>query len=295
MNPSVKDRSPRVVKDLANTATRAWGLATARWRPWPDFLIVGTKRGGTTSMWNYLVGHPQVVPMFPGPRGLKSNEYFFRDLDRGDRWYRSHFHTRTWRRRRERQVGRTVTGEASPYYMYGPHQPRLIAERMPGVRLIVLLRDPVDRAYGHHRERTRAGVETLSFEEALAAEPERLAGEHERMAADPGYYSEAHDFFSYRDRGIYLPQLQRLEAHFPPEQLFVMRSEAIYEDEQAAFDRVCDFLRIDQVPLEDPRRHNHVPQSPIDPATRDELVRFYAPHNEALYAHLGRDLGWARP
>jgi hypothetical protein len=166
---AAKDRTPRAVKDVVRVSTRAYGVASARWRPYPDFLIVGTKRGGTTSLWNYLATHSQVLPMFPAPRGLKSNAYFFENVHRSDRWYRSHFHSRAYRRRRAQRVGPVVSGEASPYYMYGPHIPRRIAAVMPDVRIIVLLRDPVDRAYGHYQERVKQGVEALSFEDALAA------------------------------------------------------------------------------------------------------------------------------
>jgi hypothetical protein len=288
----LKDAAPRGVKDVANASTRAYGVATARWRAHPDFLIVGTKRGGTTSLWNYLIAHPQVLPMFPSVRGLKSNAYFFEHWGRGDRWYRSHFHTTAYRRWKERRLGPVVTGEASPYYMYGPRVPELIARRMPGVRLIMLLRDPVDRAYGHYQERVQQGAETLSFEEALAAEPARLDGEWERMMADPGYYSRAHDFFSYRDRGVYLPQVKRVLAHFPPDSVLIIRSEDLYVDEHAVFEQTCRFLGIAPVRIVRPDRHNFIPREPISPATRRELADFYAPHNRALYGYLGRDFGW---
>lgn len=289
---TLKDRAPRGLKDLADVGTRAYGVATVRWRPYPDFLIVGTKRGGTTSLWNYLARHPQVVPMFPSVRGLKSNAYFFENHERGDRWYRSHFHTTAYRRWRQRRLGRTVTGEASPYYMYGPHVPPLIASVMPDVRLIMLLRDPVERAYGHYHERVKQGVEQLSFEDALAAEPTRLAGEWERMVDDHHYYSRAHDFFSYRDRGIYLPQVARVLACFPRDQVLVLRSEDLYLDAQRVFDETCRFLGISAVPIAEPTRHNYIPRSPISPATKRELVEFYAPHNAALYRYLDCDFAW---
>lgn len=288
----LKDRSPRAMKDVANHTTRAYGMATARWRPSPDFLIVGTKRGGTTSLWNYLLDHEQVLPMFPAPRGLKSSDYFFANLDRGERWYRSHFHTQQYRRSQARRVGRLVAGEASPYYMYGPHTASLMAQCVPAARLIVLLRDPVDRAYGHYQERVKQGSEHLSFAEALALEQQRLAGDEERRRTDPRYYSRAHDYFSYRDRGVYLPQLQRLRAHFPSEQLLILRSEDLYLDAQVVFDQTCRFLGIRPQRIRDARRHNFIPRAPISPEVAAELRAFYRPHNLRLYDYLGMDLGW---
>lgn len=288
-----KDRAPEPVKTLADRSTRAYGIATARWRSYPDFLIVGTKRGGTTSLWNYLLEHPQVLGMFPAPRGVKSNAYFFENLDRGDAWYRSHFHTTAYRRRQERRVGPTVTGEASPYYMYGPHTMELIAAAMPQVKVIVLLRDPVQRAYGHHQERRKQGTERLSFEDALAVEADRLAVDADRRDADPHYYSAAHDHCSYRDRGIYLPQIQRIHRLFPHDQVLILRSEDLYTRTAAVYAEVCRFLGIaDDASLRDPRQHNRIDRSPIDPATAAELYDFYRPHNLALYEYLGRSFGW---
>jgi Sulfotransferase family len=288
----MKERAPRPALDAANTATRAFGLATARWRALPDFFIVGTKRGGTTSLWNWLDGHPQVLSMFPKPRGLKSTDFFF-TASRGEpRWYRSHFHTTTYRALAGGRRGPVVNGEASPYYMYGPHVPRLMSEVVPDARILVLLRDPVERAYSHYQERKQQGVETLSFADALAAEEERTSEQWRQVLDDPERYSSAVDFFSYRDRGVYLPQLERLYAAYPLEQVLVLRSEDLYAEPQKVFDAACDFLAISRHPLGHPKRHNEIKRAPMDPALREELTEFYRPHNEALYSYLGRDLGW---
>lgn len=287
-----KDLAPRGMKDLANTVTRQYALRTERWRPYPDFLIVGTKRGGTTSLWNYLLQHPQVLPMFPAARGRKANAWFFEHQEESDAWYRSHFHTRMYRRLRARSVGRVVTGEASPYYMYGPSIPARIAQIIPDVRLVVMLRNPVDRAYGHFQERVKEGVETLSFRDALTAESHRLAGEYERMGADPNYYSVPHDYFTYRDRGVYLPQVQRLHEHFPPSHVLILRSEDLYLEPQRVYDDVSGFLELERHTLAAPKQHNRIARAPLSEDIREELAKYYAPHNAALYDYLGRDFGW---
>jgi hypothetical protein len=111
----LKDLSPRWVKDVANAFTRSYGLASAPLRPAPDFLIVGTKRGGTTSMFSYLLRHPGVLGLFPQSRGKKSTDYFFKETGRGESWYRSHFHTSVYRSRLAKRLGYApVGGEAAP-------------------------------------------------------------------------------------------------------------------------------------------------------------------------------------
>lgn len=284
---STKDRAPRWLLDLANASTRGYAMATSRWRPGPDFLIVGTKRGGTTSLWNNMQLHPQVLGMWPQVRGRKSTDFFF-DSDRGSQsWYRSHFATGAKRRKG------FVTGEASPYYMYSPHAPRLIAEAFPETKLIVLLRDPVERAYSHHQERTKQGEETLNFEEALAAEDRRLAPDEERWLTDPAYYSSAHDFYSYRSRGIYAPQIERIWEHFPREQVHIGRAEDFYSSYQDAFDEVTDFLGLERFELPSVEHHNYIPRADMPTNVREELTQFYRPLNAELQELLDRDFDWA--
>ena len=146
----IKDSAPRWMKDAADAATRAYALQTSAGRPFPDFLIVGTKRGGTTSLFNYLLMHPGVLGLYPQLRGRKSTDFFFKERGRGERWYRSHFHTETYRRMVERRLGyRPVSGEASPYYLWDHRIAPQVKQICGGVKAIALLRDPVERAWSH--------------------------------------------------------------------------------------------------------------------------------------------------
>ncbi|HTW19112.1 MAG TPA: sulfotransferase [Mycobacteriales bacterium] len=281
------------MRTVAKTAFREWGVATASLRQLPDFLIIGTKRGGTTSLWNYLLTHPHILPMFPAAQNLKSPHYFYWHYDRSERWYRSHFATRL-RRTQLARVGKTapVTGEASPYYLYSPYAAERARALLPQAKIIIMLRDPVARAYSHYWERVHEGVEPLSFDAALAAEDDRLAGEADRMAADPLYYSRPHDFYTYRDRGVYLPQLERWLGQYPSEQVLIVQSEAFYADKQAIFDQVTDFLGLPGHQLGEVKRFNYRPAEPMSEPSREFLTDFFVPHNRALYDYLGRDFAW---
>jgi hypothetical protein len=290
----LKDRSPRWVKDVANASTRTYGLASSPLRPAPDFLIVGTKRGGTTSMFSYLLRHPGVLGLFPQSRGKKSTDYFFKETERGDAWYRSHFHTSLHRSQLEKRLGYApVGGEASPYYLWDPRIAARVRAVAPKVKSIVLLRDPVERAWSHYQERTENGVEPLSFEAALAAEPARTDGELDRMLADPAYYSEAHDWYTYRQRGVYLPQLRNWLSVFDSDQVLLLRSEDLYADVQSVYDTTCEFLGLPhhQLPNRAPVNASRVKSSVPEPC-RSELAEYFAPHNRELEDFLGRPMGW---
>jgi hypothetical protein len=295
LTQQAKRRLPSGPKEAARRALHGWGRATAALRPLPEVLVLGTKRGGTTSLWNYLLEHPGVLPMWPAAENLKSPHYFYWHHDRGPAWYRSHFATGATRALAARRLGHpVVTGEASPYYLYDPRVPARVAELLPHARLVVMLRDPVERAYSHYKERVRAGVEPLSFDDALEAEDDRLAGEVERMLSEPGYYSRPHDWFSYRDRGVYLPQLLRWEQHVPAESILVVRSEDFYADPQAEYDRVLAHAGLPSHRLREAKRWNYKPAAGMSDAARTQLRAFYAPSVAALEEHLGRDLGWGR-
>lgn len=293
---SVKKRIPKPLKSAARSALRSYGVRTSALRDLPDFLVIGTKRGGTTSVWNWLVRHPHVAPMFPATQQIKSPHYFDINYARGENWYRSHFPTRSALDRIAERTGfRPLTGEASPYYLFHPLVAERVAAAMPTAKFIVTLRNPVDRAYSNYWERRGSDAEDLpTFEEAIDAEEGRLAGEVERIAAVPAYYSHHHDCHSYLARGRYLEQLQRWFDRFDRAQLLILPFEQITRSAPAAYTRLQEFLGLPVVDLPTLPHHNKLPVPPMDPATRQRLVEYYRPHNAALREALDIDIDWDR-
>lgn len=284
----IKRRVPRPIKRGARSAIRQGAIATASQRVLPDFLIIGTKRGGTTSLWNWLVRNPAVAPMFPSHQQIKSPHYFDIHFDRGLDWYRSHFVTRNALSRRVQEHGTAITGEASPYYMFHPLAATRVRGTIPSVKLIVLLREPVARAYSNYWERVGSGAEDLpTFEQAIDAEDQRMRGEAERILADPTYYSVNHDSHSYLARSRYAEHLASWLTLFPREQLLIMPSEELYRDESAAYARVQDFLGIPEAEIPSLPRYNRLRVPPIAPSTKARLQEYFDPHNAALARLLG--------
>ncbi len=288
-----KHVAPDWAKELSRPAFRGIGYATSPLRPLPEFLVIGTKRGGTQSLYQYLLRHPAVLPMWPGVENAKKTHFFDQNFHRGEHWYRGHFPTVVQRRRVERRVGvAPVSGESAPYYMFHPLVLERVRATIPDVKIMVLLRNPVSRVWSHYHERVNAGTETLSFREALAAEDGRLDGEVERMRAQPRYYSERHDFFSYLARGRYLELLEPWLEAFPGEQVHIIRSEDMYADPGTTLSAAHEFLGLPAVPPE-PHRYNHIPAKSMDPEIRAWLTDYYRPHVQALELRLGRSFGWA--
>lgn len=289
----VKRCAPQWLKEGARHGFRTIGVATSNQRPLPEFLIIGTKRGGTTSLWRYLLEHPAVLPLYPTAENVKSPHFFDIHYGRGEHWYRSHMPSEATRARTKRHTGfAPVTGDASPYYMFHPAVPERVATHMPSAKMVVLLRDPVERAFSHYKERRKNGTEPLSFRDALVAEAARLRGETERILADPTYYSTRHDFFSYLARGRYAEQLDRWMRHFSPEQLLILRSEDMYLEPSTTVRRVHAFLGLPQRDLQRPEPFNALPTGNLSQEDRHWLVEYYRPHVLDLRSRFGSDLTW---
>jgi hypothetical protein len=269
----------------------AGGVARVRaasWRPRlrPDFLIVGAQKAGTTFLYQELIRHPNVLPAL-----TKEIHYFD---DRYARWrnaYAGFFPAVP------RAAGRSryVTGEASPGYVFHPHAARRIASDLPDAKLVLLVRDPVVRAHSQYLHERRLGFEDApTFAEALAREEERLDGELERMLSDDGYVSFSWRHHSYHRRGQYLDQVLRAEAAVGADRLLVLRSEDLFRDPIGAVAMVAGFLGLppwtpDAVGPNDMRSGAG---APIDPDVERQLRAHFRPYNDALAAHLGRDLRW---
>jgi hypothetical protein len=256
---------------------------TAPLRGLPSALIIGAQRSGTTSLFNYLVRHPDVLP----PLG-KEIHYFDLHYARGIKWYRGRF-PYGYRLRRG-----ALTLDASPYYLMHPQAPGRAARLLPEAKLVALLRNPVDRAFSHYQHEVRGGRETLSFGEAIEQEPERLAREEERLRADPGYYSFNHHRYSYTRRGQYVEQLRRWVEHFPRSRLLVLQSERLFRDPAAAIGAVQEFLGL--------RPHRGDSYEPFFQGEYDReiplelkrrLVTYFEPYNRELFQWLGEEFDWS--
>ncbi|MGH3320772.1 MAG: sulfotransferase family protein [Streptosporangiaceae bacterium] len=283
--------APPPVKRAARGASRRVGLLTHRSRMLPAFLVVGAQRCGTTSLFKGLIAHPAVL----APALHKGVHYFDTGYANGPHWYQGHFPLRATAGRIRRRVGVTpVTGESSPYYMFHPLAPGRIARDLPGVRLVALVRDPVERAYSAHAHERARGFESEPFERALELEHTRLAGQAHRMAADPSYESHSHQHHAYLARGRYIEQLEHLERAVSPERLLVIDSGDLFADPDAAYERLLAFLGLPWYGSAPFTRHNARPRAPMPRRLRARLRDHFEPYDERLAAWLGREPSWRR-
>lgn len=283
----VRTHLPDGVRLAVRRAALAWGMATARWRQLPDIVVIGAQRSGTTTLFRMLEEHPQLLR----PTLSKGTGYFDDAYHRGSRWYAAHFPLRL----SARLLGRGAevrTFECSGYYFFHP----LVAERMaadlPGVQVVVMLRDPVARAYSAHRHERARGFEDLDFAEALAAEDGRLAGEAERLQREESATSFAHRHHAYLGRSSYQPQLERWVKALGEERVHVVEAERLFADPVGEFDALQRRLGL--------RRHrtsileawNARPGAGLDPELEARLRRRFAPDDDYVAGLLDHQPAW---
>ncbi|WP_030911026.1 sulfotransferase [Streptosporangium amethystogenes] len=282
-----------VLKRSLHTATWGLGRLTSGSRVLPSFLIVGAQRCGTTSLYRALSQHPLVLK----PVLRKGVHYFDMAYDRGLSWYRAHFPLRVSASALAHRYGcRPQAFESSPYYLFHPLAGSRIARDLPGTRLIVLVRDPVERAYSAHAHELARGFETEpSFARAVELEEERLAGAAQALCDSPHSTNLPHRHHAYLARGRYAEQLARLEPLVGRDRLLVIDSGRFFAEPELVYDRVLAFLGLPH--LGDPvfERHNaRTRPAPMPRRLRRELAGRFEEQDTLLTSWLGGEPSWRR-
>lgn len=254
-------------------------LSPSAHREGPDFVIIGAQKAGTSSLFAALSAHPCVRPPI-----RKEIHFFDTQFFKGLSWYQRHFpppEAGTW------------TGEASPYYLPHPMAAERLAATFPQARLVVLLRNPIDRALSHYHHVRRTQLEHLDFATALSLEALRLEGEEAKLRRDPRYLSLNHRRYGYLSRGLYARQLRQWLAHFPREQFCILLFEDLVRDPVATLHQVEDFIGLPRwAPAAFPAENTGGGYADMPAELRATLAEFFRVPNANLATLLGRDPGW---
>lgn len=272
--------SKQLAKRVFNKSGR---IITSPIRILPSFLIIGAKKCGTTSLFSYLCEHPNV-----GSPTWKEISYFNIYFHRGNLWYKSFFPLLL-----PQQDSQLITGEATASYICCPQAPKRIAATLPKVKLIVLLRNPIERAYSHYHHTRRIGKEQLSFEEAIAQEDSRVK-QIERQSRQLGIIDSPAYNYTYLSSGMYAEQLKNWLSIFDREQLLILKSEDFFDRPEATFKQVINYLKLPEWSLQKYRKYNYNRyRQTIKPSTRKYLAEYFYPHNQKLYQLIETDFGWS--
>ena len=265
-------------------------LITSPLRGLPDFVILGAMKSGTTSLYDFVVKHPAIVP------AAKKEVKYFSERHRyrlGKLWYRSNFPTNLSRHQFYKKTSqKLLSGEATTAYLFYPMVPSRMKEALPDVKLIVILRNPVDRAYSHYHHILRKNMTTLSFENAIKSEEKWRAEEREQLIKDPNFILTRYSDHPYLTRSVYADQLENWFRHYDRKRFLILTTETFYENPQRTLDQVFDFLGVSPFQVENLRNLNVGNYKEMNKGTRKFLIEYFKPHNERLSKLLQRSFDW---
>jgi len=245
-----------------------------RVRP-PDFVIIGTERGGTTSLYNYLLTEDSRIIS-----ALRKEIHFFdQHYYKGWTWYLSHFPVRK---------DDILSGEASPHYYFFPEAAQRVAQAIPNAKLIILLRNPIDRAYSHYQHEVAMGYEKLSFEDAVNREVTVSNGIWKpRSLRANGVFQYVH--FSYLSKGLYVEHLKPWLERIPSERFLILKSESFFSNPGDVLAGALHFLGMPPTGRSTFRKYNEGQYEPMEREVRSRLRTFYEPYNKELSELLRMD------
>jgi len=273
-------------KNVTNKFRFQYRLLTWQERILPDFIIIGAQKCGTSSLFKYLSQHPQLLP------SLRKEVHFFDgglypnvdNFKKGEAWYRAHFpkkvNIKTYKK----------AFEASPLYIFNPLSAKRIFNMIPNTKLILVLRNPTERAISHYFHEKRRKTEFLSLYDALQEEEKRL----NPIIDKADYKNPIFINYSYKKRGLYKNQLERYLYYFNWQQILIISSEELFGYPYSTLKKIFDFLDIDQsiqIPNLKPRNIG-TNKKQVDPKIYKYLNDFFYFHNKELYSYIGKNFDW---
>ena len=259
---------------------------TSSSRVLPDFIIIGAGRAGTTALYTYLIQHPSIITASTDNDAPVADLHFFEYMI-SDKisWYKSHFPRKS--------KNSFVTGEFTSTYMYHKKVPERIFNLIPKIKLIVILRNPIDKAYSTYNQQSHFNEVTSSFEETIKAEFARI----DLIKNHIEYTNNNPNFDNYVEyniirHGIYFNYLEKWFKIFPKKQIFVVDSNELENFPQQTLNKVFEFLNLSPHEIPNLAKVNVGKYSPMTESTRESLIEFYKPHNAKLNNLLGTNFDW---
>lgn len=272
-------------KRIIRKSIGIFNQSTSFLREPPDFLIMGSARCGKTSLYNYLLQSTEIFQNF-------RNETSFFDInyDRGLSWYKSNFPTKIYKKFLN-QSNNGLVGEV--IHINSPHIPKRLKKVNSNPKIIVVLRNPTDRAYSHFlmSKRLKDEEENTIFEDVLDQENIRinLAKKNNETIFD----IHQRQWFLYKTNGIYINNLKEWWKFFPKKEMLFLKSEDLFYNTEDVVNTTLQFLGLNQLEkLKKIDNFHDKNEEMINSDTRNHLIEFFKPYNEKLYSEIGINFEW---
>jgi len=297
-NTSTKLTTRQLARDKLKKKSKLYSISRNVYRKYctltqslhtsPTFLIIGAAKCGTSSLYDYLMQHPSV-----GSSLTKQIHFFDRYFDRGLDWYKVCFPfiwEQFWTEKIKHK--KFTTGEATAHYMTHPLAAKRAHEILPNAKIIVMLRNPIDRAYSHYQMEFEHKNEKFSFEDAINDEPERIKGEIEEMLQNENNSGRNYPHRAYIKSGEYLEQMKPWMEFFPKENFKFIKSEEFNKNPSLVYNQVLKFLGLEPFELKKYEKIRKREYEIMKPETRKKLIDYFKPHNQRLYKFLNLEFDW---
>ena len=253
----------------------------------PDFIIIGSMKCGTTSLYYDICEHPCASPAAYDEIG-----FFDSNFHLGLNWYRSMFPTKRRIEDIRRKEGVAITGEDTPFYFWNPVAAKRIQKLLPNIKLITILRNPIDRAYSEYQELVSRESNPPSFETVIKNEINTRKKDTSLITEEN--FEAFNQKNSYLLKGVYIEQLKIWAGLFPKEQIFTLSTENLNSDPTAALESVFQYLNLPDYKIKNPQHQKQKKYVSMNPQTRKLLIEFFKPHNERLFKFIGKKFEWNR-
>tara|TARA_Y100000996_G_C22480279_1_gene625872 strand:+ start:217 stop:1059 length:843 start_codon:yes stop_codon:yes gene_type:complete len=258
---------------------RGFAGITAASRVLPDFIIIGTVRSGSTSLYHNICEHPSVIEAAYDEIGFFDSNYHL-----GESWYRSMFPTQKMMDNIRKNTGHSITGEDTPFYFWKEEVIKKILKLIPKIKLISIFRNPVDRAYSNYQLGIRTKTEKLTFEEAIEEEISTLEKFSFRECIERKR--------SYLAKSLYENQIHGWLDGFPKNQIHFLSTEEMQSNPQGSLQRIFEFLNISDYNIKNPRKQKSFDYEDMNIETRKKLLEFFEPHNQKFFDSIKMKFEW---
>ena len=251
----------------------------------PDFIIIGSMKCGTTSLYYDICEHPCVSAAAYDEIG-----FFDSNFHLGLNWYRSMFPTKRRIEDIRRKEGVAITGEDTPFYFWNPVAAKRIQKLLPNIKLITILRNPIDRAYSEYQDVVSSESNSPSFETFIENEINTRRKDSSLITEEN--FEIFNQKNSYLLKGIYVDQLKIWAGLFPKEQIFTLSTENLNSEPITALESVFQYLNLPDYKIKNIQRQKQKKYVPMNSQTRKILIEFFKPHNERLFKFIGKKFDW---
>ena len=265
----------------------------------PDFLVIGAKRCGTTSLYQHLSEHPCIS------RSPRDNIGFFNEnYHLGINWYKSLFPTKFTRDKIIKKHGKFLTYDVTPQYLREPYVAKRMFQTFPKMKLIVLLRNPIDKSYSHHIMGKNSntlnnnpewkGIDNkqVSFEYIVNRDIEFISKYEKKNGELNDNYFRNVITKTNLARGFYAQFLRKWFDVYDRKQFLILSSSELANSTQKTLNKIFNFLEIPEYDIPDTTKINTQKYEPMKKQTREILIQFFKKYNNELYELIDRKFDW---